>query len=487
MKKSEKKQINWMNTCVFIYISLPFLIFLAGWVKWYVSLPVILVAVIMIIRMIRNCEPVYIISWDSKAIEKSIFIVLTVALWVYFSGIGGFVYQNEDHIWRNAIFNSLVSEKWPVTGILEDHGITVTRGLTYYIGFWMPAALIGKVFGLAAGYFFQTVWAVFGILLFYFGICSIRKKVAVWPLFVFVFFSGLDIAGCYLMGYDLHTMSQTEHIEWWSGFQFTSFTSQLFWVFNQTVPIWLFTILLYLQRKNRYCIFILSLSMINSTLPFIGLLPFVLYWMFHRDYGVTFGSKKWWSAWFTDTFTLENVLGGGTIGLISFFYLSGNASGNGVYFISLNSMTCLNYIVMLIIEVLVYWGFFYHYYKKEILLYLILEWLCFCPLLEIGGEGNFGMRASIPALILMYLYLIRALEQSYQKKQFFLLGSMIAVLTLGAVTPMHELSRTVAQTNYRYEYGQSITAEAVSLEEVLLNEHESADVTESLFYRFLSK
>lgn len=39
------------------------------------------------------------------------------------------------------------------------------RGLIYYIGYWLPAAVVGKVFGLTAGYYFQYVWAIIGIFI----------------------------------------------------------------------------------------------------------------------------------------------------------------------------------------------------------------------------------------------------------------------------------------------------------------------------------
>lgn len=88
-----------------------------------------------------------------------------------------------------------MTEKWPVTATFTSDTGTDGRGMVYYIGFWLPAAAIGKFFGIAAGYVAQYVWAVFGICVFYALICLWRKKVMVWPLFVIVFFSGLDVVG----------------------------------------------------------------------------------------------------------------------------------------------------------------------------------------------------------------------------------------------------------------------------------------------------
>lgn len=265
---------------IYGYLLLPFLIFLLGWCKWYFALPIAIVVLFCGWRLMYNSKLWWEPEWSRKNLEKALFIILIAMLWVYFSGIGKLVYQNDDHIWRNALFNTLVSEPWPVVGKVDMGGILDERGLTYYIGFWMPCAIIGKLFGLKAGYYFQAAWATLGLLFVYYCICVYRKKLDIWPFGIFVFFSGLDIVGCYFLGYDLSTLSFGMHLEWWAGFQFSSFTTQLFWVFNQALPAWLFMMVLLLQKENRFQAFLLALSMLNCTLPFIGMLPFVLYLVF---------------------------------------------------------------------------------------------------------------------------------------------------------------------------------------------------------------
>lgn len=472
---------------IYLYLLLPFLIFLFGWVRWYIALPMAAVILVCAFRMMRRSPSLWVPELNRENLEKLIFITLIILLWVYLSGIGGFVYQNDDHIWRNAMFNVLVSEKWPVISTVELNGETATRGFTYYIGFWLPAAVVGKIFGLQAGYYFQAIWAALGILLFYYCICAVLKKISVWPLLVFIFFSGMDILGCYVLGMDLSALMPAAHLEWWTCFQFSSFTTQLFWVFNQALPAWLITMVLYLQKNNKYCIFLLALSMLCSTLPFVGLIPFAAYWMLSRKYEAAAEQRMCLKVWSKDTFTFENIVGGGLIGIISFLYLTGNVQGNGISFIHLNQGTRLLYLLFILLEMGIYWLFAYYYYKKEVLLYLILCWLCFCPLFDLGGDGNFCMRASIPALLLLYLYVIKVLRSSYRKKHYLVLGLLVVTLAAGAITPLHEIVRTISETNNRYLTGEQITAEPVRLEDVLTNRHESADVQDSIFFQYLAK
>ena len=264
-----------------LYLFLPLLLFLAGWTRWYIALPCIALLLFALYRMCqeKNLPELWQPEWNKQDLKNMAIIIAIVVAWVYLSGIGTLVFQNTDHNCRNAIFELLVQKNWPVKGTVSVDGVTSTRGLIYYIGFWLPAAFVGKHTSLEFGYFFQMVWAILGILGFYYLVCVIRKKISVWPLIAFIFFSGLDIVGYHLHGISLGDVSLTKHLEWWTTFQFSSFTTQLFWVFNQSIPIWLILLLMYHQKSNRFMVIFMGLAMLYGTLPFIGLIPFVIYFL----------------------------------------------------------------------------------------------------------------------------------------------------------------------------------------------------------------
>lgn len=134
---------------VYIYLFLPFFIFLLGWMKIYYALPISLFLFYCIYRMIRDNSLEESLSLQIPGKEKILFIVIIICIWVGISGIGGFAFQTEDHIWRNGMFEALVYEKWPVVKDVDIDGNIATRGMSYYIGFWLPAAAIGKVFGIS--------------------------------------------------------------------------------------------------------------------------------------------------------------------------------------------------------------------------------------------------------------------------------------------------------------------------------------------------
>ena len=469
----------------YIYLLVPFLIFAAGWMKIYIAVPVILIALFCLFKMCKNPGFSAKLQWNKSTVKKMLIVAGIVFFWVGISGVGGFSYQSDDHTWRNAIFETLVYEKWPIVTIEDIGGILTKRGFSYYMGFWLPAAIIGKVFGIGIGYFAQVIWAVMGILLFYYGLCLVRQKISIWPLFIFIFFSGMDILGYYVTGIDMSTVAQSDHLEWWTKFQFSSITTQLFWVFNQCIPAWLVTILLFLQKSNKYMAVLLAAAMLNCTLPFVGLIPFAAYWVFSRKYEI---SSKKWKMWVKDTFTLENILGGGTIGIISFLFLMKPGSGSNITLFDFSNGGWLVYIVFLGLEIGGIAVAIYRYHKNNILFYIAIIWLAICPLLNIYGEVNFCMRASIPSLLVLFICTLQGLEDSFRLKQYLQLAVISIIIGIGAITPLHEIVRSISQTEYKYlsEEGP-VRVESEGTDAVMQNDYESCDVQDNLFYRYLTK
>ena len=156
----------------YIYLALPVLIFFLGWMKLYIALPVCLIILYAVWKASVTEQGLWYPVWNKDTIRLACIIAGIIGLWVYFSGIGGMTFQNSDHWWRNQTFEILVEYDWPVTKrVMMEDGIH-TRGLIYYIGFWLPAACVGKLFGVTAGYCFQTLWAALGVGLVYYYVCA---------------------------------------------------------------------------------------------------------------------------------------------------------------------------------------------------------------------------------------------------------------------------------------------------------------------------
>ena len=514
-----KNKINWnliFYTLIYVYLSLPVMIFMAGWCKWYIGIPVTVIiaaAVVLCVREHREKAGDFqdlIANLTRQDMIKILVIFAILAIWVVFSGIGGYAWQNEDHLTRNALFGSLVYDKWPVIREVEIDGTLTSRGLVYYIGFWLPAALVGKLFGMYVGFAAQYVWALLGLVLLYALICVWQKKIAIWPLVVLIMFSGLDAVGNILVSFDELKIFGYEHLEAWSGdFQFSSMTTQLFWVFNQSIAAWLCSCLIFTKERVRNIIFVWSTLLLTSTFSFAGLIPFVAYYLIVRtDWNA--GSVKFKSVFMTglrNWGSLQNILAGGLVGIISVFYLMSNVyvgkgligslglvemvlvilvavilacviaafagvlylKGRGKYInwilpVLLIAFTCyavshnirqewlspvfywVNMMLFLFLEAGVFLACVYPFQKKKGQFWLNAVWLYLIPLIVVGGSCDFCMRASIPGLFLLALWCIDVLAQKQRNVATY---ALIVLLIIGSVTPIHEIKRTYANSrNY---------------------------------------
>lgn len=513
LMEKRQKRINFIILmAAHIYLLLPVLIFCVGWCKWYIGAVMSCVIVVGAYISIHK----YMLSEQTDRGEqltgkgtfwKCLLALLLIVLWVLLSGIGGYVWQNDDHWWRNTIFDILVKEDWPVIRPIVINDTIQERSLVYYIGFWLPAGLVGKLFGQAAGSVFQCIWAILGIAIFYGLICYWRKKVSVWPLILFIFFSGLDIVGTLCNGAPFTTLWGVEHLERWPGiYQYSSMTTQLFWVFNQAIPVWIACGLLFLRPCPQNCIMIWTSLMLTSTLPFIGLFPYIAYIILRGDKAMDqYGSV---AGYFKETWgrlvSIPNILCGGAVGIISGLYLVQNTVGGmlqkvaeiplvifvvagfcllgiviGFVWLAVHGhLKRLKFPAMILLgcgiagsalyllargypiqKILFHGMWLLWFYLLEAGIYLLLLrqkgaqfglwWICAVtllvfPLIRIGTNIDFCMRASIPGLVLIYFWVIQRFKEGFKTAGAYLL---CVVLVLGGITSLHEIARTVVYSS----------------------------------------
>lgn len=480
------------------YIGLPIVIFILGWVRWYIAVPVslaILFAFFLALRDQTSSLPVV------RKKDKPIIIlsVLIIVGWVLFSGIGGFAFQTDDHMWRNEIFRLLVEKDWPVmSGTGSD-----ARFLCYYIGFWMPAALFGKVFGLGAGFIFQSVWAILGVILVWLKLSEHLKRWSLSALLIFILFSGLDILGMALKGQNIFLLKWQHHIEWWTTMQYSSHSTQLYWVFNQAIYGWLLTLMILNEKKNSNLILFWPCGLLECTFPFVGMIPFLAYKVFCPSVPApgTAGasvsnsdSPRTIRNSVMELFSVQNILGGGLIGILSAIYLLGNTSA-GHTAVGIDSLApavatsntgsfIADVLLFLAVEVLLYFVLIFRYHQKNPLFYISLAMLVICPFIRIGGGNDFCMRASIPALLVLCLLVTECLLDSWKthKLRFF---ALVAVFLIGSITAVHELSRGVFQTIDYYRIGRPFMKYAET--DLLRTSNFSSSAEDNWFYKYLAK
>ena len=274
--------------------------------------------------------------------------------------------------------------------------------LVYYVGYWLPAALAGKIFGWQAANFILFLWTWLGVLLTVLHLNIKLKTSFIKTALLLIFFSGMDALGVLLFANDYPTLwPPIQHLEIWSGnLQYSSFTTQLFWVFNQAVPAWLcIALILELDRslsdrqeqapvlQISQKIFIWSLCFFFAPLAAIGLFPYLLIeWFKQTDFKSPFKNLRF-----------DLLLASGVVVLVSYLFFSSNTAAQERGF---QAIALKDFLAFFLLEGGILW-----------LLLAPLKWrdprwvvtgllLAIIPFIQIGSGRDFVMRASIAPSVL---------------------------------------------------------------------------------------
>ncbi len=238
----------------YLYLALPVIIFMFTWIRPLIGISAALLVGFALFLAVRKAA-----ASPISFSRRTIFITIVVAfVWCFFAGQGVFCDQSGDHAWRNAVYRDLVYHPWPV--VFEQQNVL----LNYYVGYWLVPALFGKALFFMtqnAGAAWLTakiallLWSTLSITLCFLLLANVLRcnspKRYFAAIIVFIFFSGLDILGVYILN-----KRAGLHLEWWCpGCQYSSFTTCLFWVFNQAVPAWIAILrLLYDRRIESFAV-----------------------------------------------------------------------------------------------------------------------------------------------------------------------------------------------------------------------------------------
>ncbi len=275
-----------------------------------------------------------------------------------------------------------------------------------------------------------------------------------------IFFSGMDVIGAKILQVVIGSnhypglWPPITHLEWWAGAsQYSSFTTQLFWVFNQAIPVWI-CIALHLAFPNPgRSLFLLGLCFFFAPLPALGFIPFILLEIPHKTFqpeNLTFREHSFKLNRFIINFcedlkpvaSFENLVSGLLIIIISYIYFSANSTSSEIRFLPFTIFSLLILLVFNPIEWLILWALFGKVNRRNLNWYFAGIILLLCPLFIVGNGQDFVMRVSIPALFFLMFWSLKALATP----GFVYRPILIAVLLIGAFTPLFEINRAVFRT-----------------------------------------
>ena len=499
--------INRLKLFSYAYLIAPVVIFSLGWLKPIYSIPITLMLIYIFLKIYKQCREE---NSEEKILSNNGILLLffSITLLCILGGHGGFFYQTGDWNERNAIFRDLINYKWPVYYKATDNA------LTYYIGQWMVPAFFSKILQFILGIFmgssviinsdicfyignvFLLYWNSIGVLLaclWLLKILKINGKKSIIAIVLFLGFSGLDILG--FLG--TRAMPTPYHLEWWAKrYQYSSMITQLYWVFNQCIGIWIIT-LMFLEEKrvNNYMLLIL-LSIPFSPLGTVGLA--ILFLARAIKYLIESIKNKKFKEFLKDVFSIQNIFA-----LISIFpvhllyYLSnasvqGSSTGGGFnilwkYFDSWKDLG--KFAIFFMLEIGIYMIFTFSKHKKDSLFYVVLISLIVIPFFQLGYAFDFSMRVSIPPLVVITVWMIECFFEKINKKRItFGLVCLCLVVLMGSVTPAIEIYR-----GFYYAFEKKKIANVCDRIKTFTNDEKSSNFLtndpkeNSIFYKYIAK
>lgn len=429
-----------------LYLSIPCAIFMFGWYDWMISVPAVALIAYMIYALTKDVKGT--INLGSMRFEMA--LMLVVVLWVLISGVGGFCWQNRwDHFYRNALFRELVNNSWPII-----HG---SEEVCYYFGYWLPSALVAKALNsLQAGYAFQVIWGCVGIWLTFRMLFDKLKDISWKYVVVFILFGGLDIIGNIVLW--RFPLRNDLHIELWNSLAFfESNSTMLCWVYNQVIPAWVGTMLIFSTSMSRVAPFVLAIMLISCPFPVVGLFPLVLFYVV-RD-GIV---RNNWLVSLRNIFSVRNLIAL-FIGVLAVLFMS-RTKALQIFEVGDVFVVTWHLVLLFALEI----GFLYPFVRQWICkrdFFILCGLLAVLALLPLSAT-DLPSRAFIPLSVLLTIgccQFVKHIDTQTRTKRvwFYILGVIVSV------TACLELSRGVfmtirePQSEWRNEKLKSIFDESI--------------------------
>lgn len=437
----------------YLILAIPIAMLLMFWFKWFVSIPAIACLVTALVLAIKK------VKYKKLEEYKSIFNIKRIIILLVFifglnilSGAGGLFYQNWDYRGRNAILHDLIDYDWPVKydyteQEYEANKIGADKGfLSYYFAYWLPAAAIGKVMGFKIANLFLLLWQTVSTVLFFYLLCRKLNKVKLKYFLVFICFGGLDIITRIIINIwtgENVSLIGTTHIDTANGmFCMSTFITQLFWVFNQSVPAWIATMLFINDESYENLGVYVALLLPFSPFPCLGLILLCFVAIF---FGFDFNSKINFDRIKT-LFSIQNITAVLSVVPIGLLFLQNSSEKGSVFIRAINNgnlpRILIGYILFLILEFGIYAIIINKENRKRVLAYFII--LAILPTFYLGGGLDLGNRATIPVLVLLYMEVLKFIEDKNSQKWRIIVLSII--LAIAFMTNFNEFYRSITAT-----------------------------------------
>ena len=298
---------------------------------------------------------------------------------------------------------------------------------------------MGKVFGFIGGNIALLIWNAIGVYLVFLAICAYihpTKETTVWLIIsVLIFWGGINDIGYIwidILGQGNYSMGNGfgwPDMYYGYAYQYTPNDALLAWVYNQTIVPWLATAIFMIMPKVEFYAYWGLCSLAYGPIPFIGLVIFMA-----ADFiGQVIKNAR---QAFARVLSIENLTASISIFPIFYLFYKTNISGTHIGVYTVPDMFGLRYIVFFMVFYMLEFGIYAALIKKDykhsLLFGVVVGSLILIPHFQLGFGRDFCMRASIPALFVLMLLVIRYLREHTEQTDMMTV-LLIICLTISGI------------------------------------------------------
>lgn len=432
----QDRPLDILSAAALIYLALPVLIFLGAWFKLPVALVLAGTAAFGLRQALAGAD---LGRRDGlPALPVALAAVAAALAWSTFGGAGHFLFANSDWITRDAVLRDLTLSAWPPRYGSAGHADVILRAP---IGYFLPAAALGAWLGVAAAHTILWLWTAAGVALFLLLLpLPERASRLALALAVVVLFSGMDIVGW--LAFEPRPPQAGDHLEWWARwFQYSSHTTQLFWVPNHALPGWIAAALFHRHWRApefpRFAPMLVAAIALWSPFAAIGMVPF-----YALLAGRLLGTGDW------KEIRLGALLPALLILAVCALYFSLDIAAVPARMAMRSPQQLAAFLSFYLPFIILECGLailaLYLLGADRRLLTASFVALLILPLFQMGPGNDLVMRASIPALAMLCLLALIELQRGELWARPAAASLLVAVLAIGAITPLEEFYRSLA-------------------------------------------
>ena len=394
----------------YLYLILPYMIFLITWVKYFISIPSLILVIIATYFTIKDTKKHYNILYNFNLFSLILlFIIITV--WSILLGTGNICLPSGDTIYgRYAVFKDLIEFPFPI--IYPENGY----GFVYYFAHWIIPAIFGKIFNYNVANIILILWTSLPLFLTLILLSIYLNKIKTKQIFIIFLIFILFVPPSLIFhkegnfGKGLLTVFATSFMN-------------IYFLFNQSPAIYLMSVLFLLQ-KNSFNFAFLGLSiMLYSPYATLGIIPFMI-----AKAIIEISADK---NELKNIFSVSNILSSISIFPILLLYFSSTATkSDGLRFV-LTDYPVLYLIELFMIKFGIIFILLFKYNNKNYLFYVSLFTLIAVSLIQYSGDHNFH-RTNITALFFLSIFLtdyfINHFNENSLRKYLLLIIFILGIL-----------------------------------------------------------